>query len=114
MEIGQISFRKPIGWKYSVGSGYSNIRNALHFFTKQVHPQMFIGIVVKAPDVYGGFYRVTIKKYFLKVPYYVTKAGEIPIDIVNNIEIIDEIDNPYPMDVKRMLLNAFKKYGRLK
>ncbi len=113
VEIGQISLRKPVDWDYSIGSTYSNVSKTLHFFSKQTHPQVFIGIVVAPPQVYDGYYRITIKKYYLKVPHHTKEISKIPIDIVNNVETIDEIDNPYPEDVKRFLSQSFKKYGKV-
>ena len=112
MKIGQMSFRKPKGWTYSTGSEYSNIRNTLHFFSKQVHPKIFIGIVVKSPDVYDGAYRITIKRYLLKIPYHTITPDKIPLDIVNGIEILKETHSLYSADMKRILLDSFKKYGK--
>ncbi len=113
VEIGQISLRKPRDWNYSIGSQYSNVSKLLHFFSKQIHPQMFIGIITEPPSVYGGYYRIVIKKYYLKVPHHTKEINKIPIDIVNNVETIDEINNPYPEDIKRFLLQSFKKYGKV-
>lgn len=113
VKIGIVSIKKPTTWDYSIGSAYSNVSKPLHFFSKQIHPQIFIGIVISPPSVYDGYYRIIVKKYYLKLPYSTKEIGKIPLDIVNNIENIEEIDNPYPEDVKRFLLQSFKKYGKV-
>ncbi len=116
VKIGLASIKKPKDWDYSIGSEYSNVSKPLHFFSKQIHPQIFIGIVITPPSVYGGYYRIIVKKYYLKtsfIPLHIKDLHGIPLDIVNNVETMTEIDSPYPEDVKRFLLQSFKEYGRV-
>lgn len=113
VKIGQVSFRKPVDWDYSIGSVYSNVSKPLHFFSKQIHPQVFIGIVIEPPSVYGGYYRIRIKKYYLKIPYHTQEINKIPLDIVYDVETMREVDTPYPEDIGHFLLKSFKEYGKV-